>query len=230
MTHTLHRTGPLNTFHEDYIILARTDPLVSAQLTYQGPLQARVKKLLNIMIYGDPIALDIKTEQGKLRYIKDWNKEKDSGIHKSASIYEIRNCADLLWVEHAVYNSIDKVKVVLESIAEADLGISIVVSGIMDSIIETCKQLNNTPHAANMSLGIWGKTELLPDEGILDICTMCGHGILSSKLVEKQIHLIKIGKLKIQDAVIELGKQCTCNIFNTKRAHMLMEKIINTEK
>ncbi|MDH5792328.1 MAG: hypothetical protein OEZ44_09070, partial [Candidatus Bathyarchaeota archaeon] len=74
------------------------------------------------------------------------------------------------------------------------------------------------PHTVNMSLGTWGRTELLPEGPVLELCTMCGHAMVSSRLVEAMISRVRKGAMTAEDAAVELGKQCTCNIYNTVRA------------
>jgi hypothetical protein len=47
--------------------------------------------------------------------------------------------------------------------------------------------------------------------------------MVSSTLVEAVIERVKNGSMTIEQASIELGKQCTCNIFNSERAIELIE-------
>jgi hypothetical protein len=96
-------------------------------------------------------------------------------------------------IGHAVYTDIDTVQKVLQDLKTFDLGISIVVSGIFDEVFEACKNAGMEPHTVNMSVGTWGKTELLPDQLILELCTMCGHAMISSKLAELMIEKVKKG-------------------------------------
>jgi hypothetical protein len=54
----------------------------------------------------------------------------------------------------------------VEELKEADLWISIDVSGIFDEVFDACKASGTEPHTVNMSLGTWRKTELLPARGL----------------------------------------------------------------
>ena len=105
-------------------------------------------------------------------------------------------------------------------------GISIVVSGIFDEVFAVCKEVGIIPHTVNMSLGTWGKKELLPEAPILEICTMCGHAMISANLVKSLISRVKKGAISPEDAAVEMGKQCTCNVFNTVRAAELVRKAV----
>ena len=58
-----------------------------------------------------------------------------------------------------VFDEKEKVDSVLRELAEAELGISIVVSGLYDKVKNTCLQAGLKPHTINYSLGFWGKPE-----------------------------------------------------------------------
>ena len=79
----------------------------------------------------------------------------------------------------------EKVKHVLERLKEEELGISIVVSGVLDEVKALARETGLKPHTINLSLGIWGKTELLPGPEVLEFSTMCGHGLVPTALFER---------------------------------------------
>jgi len=97
-----------------------------------------------------------------------------------------------------------------------------VVSGLTDKTRECCQKLGLEMHTVSQSLGIWGNTSRLPSREILEITTMCGHGMVSSSLVAKMIEDIKKGTTSPQKAAAELVKPCECGIFNTTRAAELL--------
>ena len=224
MTHTHHRRGSRGSLQKDYVVLAMIDPEVEAQHTYRGPLGERVKKLLEILARHDPVALLARASGRRLRYMEGWEPRMDSGIHQSATPEEILRCGGLAdeGLTHAVYTSKEAVEGVLKELKEADLGISIVVSGVFDMVFDICKKAGTEPHTVNMSLGTWGGTQLLPRGSILELCTMCGHAMISPRLAEAMIDRARRGAVTPEEAAVELGKQCTCNIFNTTRAAELI--------
>lgn len=228
MTHTNHRRGERQSLQNDYVILFMLDPPTKTQHTYGGPLKNRVKKLLRICQKYNPVALSAKSDEERLRYYKWWETNLDSGEHIGAPLEKVSSSDELLdeGLGHAVYTSKEEVKGVLKELKEADLGISIVVSGIFDEVFECCKQVGIKPHTANMSLGTWGKTELLPETPVLEIATMCGHAMTSPKLIRTLIDRVKKGIITKEDAAVEMGKQCTCTIFNTVRAAEIIEKLL----
>jgi hypothetical protein len=81
-------------------------------------------------------------------------------------------------------------------------------------------------HTCETSLGIWGKTERLPDEDILRFTTMCGHGQVPFNLVKKMIAEVKEGRLTVGEAAEEMAKPCQCGVFNPKRAAAMLEEIL----
>jgi len=232
MTHTNHRRGPRQSLEGDYVILFMLDPPTKAQRTYRGPLEDRVKKLISICAKYQPIALSAKDGNERLRYYKGWEPRLNSGAHIGSSLERVGACHELLdeGLGHAVYTSKKAVEGVLTELKEADLGISIVVSGIFDNVFDCCKQAGLQPHTANMSLETWGKTELLPEGPVLEIATMCGHAMISVNLINAMIDRVRKGGMTKEDAAVELAKQCTCTIFNPVRAAEIIEKAIDADQ
>ncbi len=231
MTHTNHRRGSRESLKRDYVVLFMLDPETKAQHTYGGPLRERVKRLLQICAKHEPVALSSKCGEERLRYLKGWEARLDNGAHVGAPLDEVSSCDELLdeGLGHAVYTSREAVEEVLSELKEADLGISIVVSGIFDEVFEACRRAGLKPHTANMSLGTWGKTGLLPEGPLLEIATMCGHAMVSVRLIESLFERVGRGAITAQDAAVEFGKQCTCNVFNTERAAQIIERAIGSK-
>ena len=113
----------------------------------------------------------------------------------------------------------------MKALKEADLGMSVVVSGLFDMIGECCHKSGLEPHTVEYSLGIWGNTSLLPAEPIMEINTMCGHGMVSVGRIEDIINKINAGRMTCEQGGKELGKTCTCGIFNWKRAGEILQRI-----
>jgi hypothetical protein len=224
MTHTHHRRGSRESLKKDFVVLAMIDPAVKAQHIYKEPLTRRVKRFLNICETHNPVALAARTPDRRLRYLKGWESNMDSGIHRAANLKEITTCEDIEGIGHAVYTNKDDVIGLLEELREADLGLSIVVSGVFKEVFDACEKVGIEPHTVNMSLETWGKTELLPKSPVLELSTMCGHAMIAPKLAETLTDRVKKGIMTPEEAAIELGKQCTCNIFNTVRAAEIIRR------
>ncbi|MEM1525101.1 MAG: hypothetical protein QW618_03055 [Nitrososphaerales archaeon] len=123
--------------------------------------------------------------------------------------------------------SSEQLKDLLKLLKEADLGLSVTISGLRDEIFAICREVGLKPHSVNLSLGIWGMKELLPPKEVLEITTMCGHSLISPRLVIKLANEIKEGKKKPKEAAITLAKLCPCGVFNIERAERLLAKLAN---
>lgn len=208
MTHTLHRQGTEESLSHDYCVLA-----ISA-FGYNdegsGNEIAKVKKIMqkhNPTNFGDIKRGNMYSES--LEYINQETEDRT--------------------VAHAVYTDIDDLKNVLNDLTEADTGLSIVVSGLFDHVGKCCKENGLKSHTVNYSLGIHGQKSLLPDSSILEISTMCGHGMISANLIRRMVKKIEAGTIKPIDGAKELAKQCICGLLNVDRAEKLLCKLANKE-
>lgn len=125
----------------------------------------------------------------------------------------------------AVFSDRSRLKEALKRIKEADLGMSVVVSGNYEVVFDILKEVGIKPHTVNMSLGIFGKKDLLPREEVLAFSTMCGHGIVPANRVENVIEKVKSGKLTPEEGAKRLASTCTCGIFNPKLAAQMLKRI-----
>ena len=206
MTHTLHRSGTVESLSRDYPILVIAAQSVNAKDS--GP---QFKKALEIILKHNPVNIgDMRTGNYFRKGLKPvLNNTKDNSI------------------AHGVFTNKKDLEECLKELAEAKLGPSVVATGLLSEVWDTLKKIGLKPHSVNISLGVWGKKELLPDQEILDITTMCGHHCVSPLLVKKMVSDIKRDKISIEEAARELAKPCVCGVFNTLRAETLLEKILN---
>lgn len=134
--------------------------------------------------------------------------------------------ADDKTLSHALFGSKEDLIACLKDLKEADLGVCAVVSGLFADVHECCHEAGLTPHTVNTSLGIMGRTELLPEPHILDITTMCGHGYISFELVKDCVKRIKAGKMTAAEAADKVCALCKCGIFNPIRAERIFEELV----
>jgi hypothetical protein len=114
----------------------------------------------------------------------------------------------------------------MKELKEKDQGISIVVSGLFEEVFDCCNKAGLKPPLIEFALGIHGNTKKLWPPEILDFVTMCGHGLVSGRLVKKMVENIKKNKSTVEKAAIELAKPCLCGIFNPHRAAKLLQKMV----
>ena len=205
MTHTLHRTGELEDLRHDYVVFTMSAKTVNAKGSAQ-----QMRRFFQIVEKFNPV------NYGDMKTGNKYNTARDV-IYNS-----IQNTS----IVHFVFTDKETVGNVLEELHRAKLGTSVVVSGIVDTTDQLCRQAGLTMHTVEYSGHVMGKTELLPEMPILDITTMCGHGMVASNLVREMVRKIKKGKVSLEEAGIELAKPCQCGVFNPARAETLLQKFL----
>jgi len=205
MTHTLHRRGTAESLSEDYPMLC----LTAMGINDDGHIP-KLQEFLRIALRHDPKNMGSITKGSMFHY-------KPEEVIAAAR-----------GIVHAVFDNPQAVTEVLKELKEADLGMSVVVSGIFEPVEECCKKAGLKRHTVNFSLGIWGKTEKLPPDDILEVTTMCGHGLVSANLVNSVVEEIKSGARTPEDAAKELTPHCACGIFNPARAAKLLAAMAKT--
>jgi hypothetical protein len=206
MTHTLHRTGTPIDQAADYTLMA----MATKDANLKGSREKLVG-VLRICLKHNPINIG-DTQQGDM-YLLGSAEEVFKRMVDGA-------------IAHAHFDNKENLIKSLKEIREADLGMSVIVTGLFDEVKDCCVQAKLTPHTAALSLGIWGKTELLPDKKKLDIHTMCGHAMVPVALLDSLIAKVKQQKLTIEEAAIELTKPCVCGVFNPTRAAELLRRLL----
>ena len=205
MTHSAHRYGTVENLSNDYTFYARTSRYVNREGC--GP---NLRKILEILMSADPVNLG-SSHAGK-SYLAGLDMEEYA--KKLDTSYGIA-CA---------FDTKEKLKSVLAKLKEADIGISIVSGGLIDDITEIAGEIGITPHTTLLSLGIHGRTQKLPEDKVLEITTMCGHGMVSSNLARKVIAKVREGRLTPREGALVLAQPCPCGIFNTVRCAALLEE------
>ena len=205
MTHTLHREGTVENLGEDFVVFTMSAKTVNAKGSGE-----KMRRFFEIAEKYNPI------NYGDMKTGNILNTDRDT-IHDG-----IRDTS----IVHFVFTDKAVVGKVLEEVAEAELGTSVVVSGLVAETDRMCKQAGLGMHTVEFSGGVHGKLELLPEKPVLEITTMCGHGMVASNLVREMVRQIKTGKKSLEAAGIELAKPCQCGVFNPKRAEALLEKFL----
>jgi hypothetical protein len=154
---------------------------------------------------------------------ENWGDVK-SGSVLEYSVEEIKSKVTDRSRLRGVFTTREQVVDFLKIIKEKDLGLSVVIAGLLDEVLPACQEAGVTPHTINYSLGVWGKKELLPSEDVLAVTTMCGHHQIAPQFVEKQVEAVRRGRKTPEAAAKELALFCPCGIFNQVRAAKLVEK------
>ena len=209
MTHTLHRQGNKESLAKDYIFLC-----MAAKGFNENGADEKMREFLRIMMRHNPV------NAGDMQSGNMFNSNMDDILTKVTSTS----------IVHGVFIDSDTATKVLQELKDADLGMSVVVSGPFDSVDCICKAAGLSPHSLDFSGGIWGNTKKLPPKEVQEVTTMCGHGMVASNLVKSLVDDLKAGQITADEAGKELAKQCACGIFNPARAAELVKNMASGDK
>ncbi|MBW2153720.1 MAG: hypothetical protein JRH18_18880 [Deltaproteobacteria bacterium] len=207
MTHSLHRVGP---YLDEEIVFILTP---SKGINSEGA-EEKIKKFLEIIVNHKPV------HYGDDRVGNRYTAGYDQIVE---NLEEVTNI-------HAVFNDLNTAKQVLKDLVEADLGLSIVVSGLFENAKACCEAAGIHYHSIEHSLGIWGDRARLPDEKTLSILTMCGHGLVSVNLIQAMAESIRNKEKTAQQAAEEMARLCLCGIFNTERAALILKEMASVSR
>jgi len=202
MTHTLHRQGTKESLDRDFIFLC-----MAAKGFNEDGADEKMREFLRIMMRHNPV------NAGDMRKGNMFNSNMD----------DVLSYVDSTSIVHGVFTDSDTATKVLQDLKDADLGLSVVVSGPFDSVDCICEKAGLKPHSVDFSGGVWGNTKKLPAKEVQEVTTMCGHAMVASNLVLSLVADIKAGQRTAEEAGKELAKQCACGIFNPVRAAELMQ-------
>lgn len=205
MTHTLHRVGSRESLQGDWVFLCM--PSKDINHVGSGP---KLRRFLELCLKNKCVTL------GDCR--------KGNEFHQGSREKMLDNIEDRAVVT-ATFKDKEAVVGMIEDLKKEDIGLSIVISGLVDEVGECCAKTGIKPHTVEHSLGRWGKNEKLPPQEILEIATMCGHSMVSANFIIEMIDEVKKGRMTAAAAAAELFKPCMCGIFNTDRAAKLIAEI-----
>ncbi len=205
MTHTLHRRGTRQELCQDFVLLSMSAKTVNAKGS--GPKMRRIFEALAKhphVNFGD-----CKTGS---KFNNDYETIRDK--FQDTSVF---TCC---------FTGAEALEGFLAEVKSLDLGIPVVVSGLVDEVQAICQRVGLKIHTVEYSGGIHGNTALLPAEPVLEITTMCGHAQTSPELVEEMVRQVKMGKKTLVEAAEQLAQPCICGIFNPERAARILERLV----
>ncbi|NLI91794.1 MAG: hypothetical protein GX434_06175 [Peptococcaceae bacterium] len=203
MTHSLHRSGEIESQKRDFV-----------WFMYQtkGVNDKDIKpKALEFIAAAEACGSE------------NWGDVKTGPI-TSCSVEEIKDKLSDKSRLRGVFTKSEQVVEFLKLVKAKETGMSVVIAGILSEVIPACKEAGVTPHSINYSLGIWGKKENLPDDVTLSVTTMCGHHMIPPKFVQHVREQVVKGRLTAEEGAIKLANFCYCGIFNPVRCVEILEK------
>jgi hypothetical protein len=208
MTHSLHRSGDIQSQKKDFV-----------WFMYQT-------KGVNDVGIKDKALEFIATAEAY--HSENWGDVKTGPVTQFPSEYIRENISDKSRIR-GVFTSKEQVIGFLEDIKKKDLGMSVVITGVLSEVLPACKEAGVVPHSINYSLGVWGKKDRLPDEDTLSITTMCGHHMVPPQFVEDVQSQVDSGKISAEEGAKKLSTFCYCGIFNPIRCAEILS-IVSKKK
>jgi len=196
---------------------------MSHSLHRSGPIESQ-KKDFNWFMYQTKGVNDKNTKPKMLVYIEaaerqgseNWGDVKTGPITRFDSAEIKSKLSDKSRIR-GVFTKREQVIDFLKEVKAADLDQSCVITGVLSEVIPCCHEAGVTPHSINFSLGVWGNKGILPDEDTLSVTTMCGHHMIPPKFVNYIMDQVDKGKMTPEEGAIKLSDFCYCGIFNQVR-------------
>lgn len=203
MTHSLHRSGDIESQKKDFVWL---------MYPKKGLNDKNCKdKALEFIAMAEAVGSE------------NWGDVKTGPVLKFPAAEIKQKLTDKSRIR-GVFTKREQVITFLKQAKAKDMGLSVIISGVLSEIIPCCQAAGVTPHSINYSLGVWGKKELLPDETTLAMTTMCGHHMIAPKFVQYVRDQVKAKKLTPEAGALQLATFCYCGIFNQVRCADILRK------
>ena len=216
MSHTLHRVGTEENLKHDFVFLC----MPSKDINHEGSAP-KLRRFFQLCEKNHCVTM------GDCRGGNEWYQKEKYHLQDNLEgrQHMIDHVEDRAVITATFKDETDVINM-LADLKKEDLGMSIVVSGLVDHVKECCHKVGLEPHTVESSLGRIGRTDLLPPNEILEIATMCGHSMVSVNFINEMIEKCRKVRCTPEEAAAELFKPCMCGIFNTDRAAMLIRKMI----
>lgn len=207
MTHTLYREGSTESLKNDFVFV-----ITGAKGFNKKGCAPRIREMLRIVSTFNPINMG-SMEVGNI----------GRGMPPKEIINNITDAGIVM----AVFDDKETVIKVLKALKEADLGISVTISGLTEEVKDIMEKagVGDYPHTSNLALGFMGRREKAASDDVRLITTMCGHHMISNGITKHLLEMIKNDRITPMEAAIRLSKQCTCGAFNTVRAAEIFEQL-----
>ena len=225
MTNTLHRFGPAESFHDDYVVFA----IASKGRNDAGALE-KLRRFLQMALDYKPVNLGDARNGGALRPCRTMTPTSHWDRDMTPDFEAVISGLSAVTTVAAVFDNRQAAEDFLKAVKDADLGLSINISTSIDGAEQCCHYAGIPRHSVGYSLGFEGKTEKLPNTHVLMLSTMCGHGMVASSLAKKMIDWVKEGRRTPDQAVTYMQRFCSCGVFNPARAKRILEEARSSQR
>lgn len=204
MTHTLNRTGLAEEKNCEEIIF-----LAMVHAKYKNEKVEEMKELASLIV--------------------KYNPSNFIGAPTGFTPEVLVKVAGRLSIITAVFRDMETVSKLIQEVKAKKLGLSIVLSGLFSDINHVCQETGLKEHTHNISLGIFGQTEELPEKEVMDITTQCGHALISPHYVKHLLKKVGKGKMTSEEVAKLLIKPCVCGIGNAERIEKILDSMAAKE-
>jgi hypothetical protein len=217
MTNTLHRYG--DNFDDDYIVFA-----IPARGINDANAVENERRFLEIARRHNPVNMGDASHGAIFHPSKDLNPTVHWERKQDRDYDTVLNGVSCPTTVSAVFDKPDNVVAFIKELKEADLGLSINISGSLNGAQECARRAGLERHSVEYSLGFIGQTDRMADRQTLELSTMCGHGMLSFAFVRKLVEWVKQGRRSPEEASATMARFCSCGVFNPARACRLLQQ------
>jgi hypothetical protein len=203
MTNTLHRKGSPEALRGDFVVFATPTRSLAPDLP------EKMKRFTEIVLKHGPVNVS-KVENMAMRRVDPRRIGEEMQDQLALT---------------ATFDNAEAVAAVIADLKEADLGVPINVSGLLEEVKQCCGKAGLTRHSVEQSLGVFGRTDRLPPRELVEINSMCGHGMVSFNLIKKVIEEVKLNRMTPEQGAYHLAKPCECAAFNPTRARQMLEAL-----
>ena len=228
MTNTLHRysehyalESPANPqpVQDDYIVFAMASRGIN-----DDNLVEKYRAFLRLALKHNPVNIGDATKGGMLRPRQDLNPtahwKRDQRPNPEEVIAGIEGHTTVA----AVFGNYQDMKTFVDDVRNANLGISVNISAPIGDAERCCRETGITRHSVEYSLGFCGRVDKLPDATVLELTTMCGHGMLSAQFAKKMIDWAKESRRSPAELAKTMARFCSCGVFNMTKAERILDE------
>ncbi len=228
MTNTLHRYSEHYAFErppnpqpvqDDFIVFAMASRGIN-----DDDLVARYRAFLRLALKHNPVNMGDATKGGMLRPRQDLNPKAHWKRDQRPNPEEVVAGIDGHTTVAAVFDNYQDMKAFVDDVRSANLGISVNISAPIEDAERCCRETGITRHSVEYSLGFSGRVEKLPDSTVLELTTMCGHGMVSANFAKKMIDWSKENRRSPAELARTMARFCSCGVFNISRAERILDE------
>ncbi len=228
MTNTLHRYSEHYAFErppnpqpvqDDFIVFAMASRGIN-----DHDLVARYRAFLRLALKHNPVNMGDATKGGMLRPRQDLNPKAHWKRDQRPNPEEVIAGIEGHTTVAAVFDNYQDMKAFVDDVRSANLGISVNISAPIEDAERCCRETGITRHSVEYSLGFSGRVEKLPDSTVLELTTMCGHGMVSANFAKKMIDWSKENRRSPAELARTMARFCSCGVFNISRAERILDE------